>query len=54
MISTRGQWPRIAVISRCSQRTICLPEGLLAGRSTAAIMRPSPSNTTIGWKPYSS
>jgi len=48
MISTRGQLARIAVIRRCSQRTICLPEGLLAGRSTAAIMRPSPSDTMIG------
>ena len=40
MISTRGQLPRIAAIRRCSQRTICRPVGRLAGRSTAAIMRP--------------
>ncbi len=25
-----------------------------AGRNTAPTRRPSPSNTTIGWKPYSS
>lgn len=33
---------------------ISVPLGRLAGRSTAVTMRPSPSNTTIGWKPYSS
>src|SRR3954447_7738777 len=30
------------------------PFGRLAGRSTAVTMRPSPSNTTMGWNPYSS
>src|SRR5450759_5365153 len=54
MISTRGQLARTAAIRRFSHFTICRPSGRQAGRSTAAIMRPSPSNTTIGWKPYSS
>ncbi len=30
------------------------PVGRRAGRSMAATGRPSPSNTTMGWKPYSS
>ena len=33
---------------------ISQPLRRLAGRSTAATKRPAPSNTTMGWKPYSS
>jgi len=54
MISTRGKWARSAASRRRTHFTICRPLGRHAGRSAAAIMRPSPSNTTIGWNPYSS
>jgi hypothetical protein len=53
-IWTRGQLARIARSKRRRKGRISLPPGRLAGRSTAVMKRPSPSNTTIGWKPYSS
>ena len=49
-----GQLARIARSSRRRRARISAPFGRLAGRSTAVIKRPSPSNTTIGWNPYSS
>ena len=36
------------------KRRISTPLGRLAGRNMAVTNRPSPSKTTIGWKPYSS
>jgi hypothetical protein len=53
MIAVRAQLARMTVSSRRNHLTICRPLGRHAGRSTAATMRPSPSNTTIGWNPYS-
>lgn len=55
-ISTQvlGQLLRIARIRRRRWGRISAPLGRLAGRRTAPTKRPSPSNTTIGWKPYSS
>jgi hypothetical protein len=54
MISVFGQLARIARKRRRRKERISVPFGRLAGRSTAAMKRPPPSNTTIGWNPYSS
>ena len=43
-----GPMTRIARNSRRRKGLISLPPGRLAGRSTAVMKRPSPSNTTIG------
>ena len=52
----RANWPRVRIMLRVSNCATRQRErrGIGAGRSTAAIMRPASSNTTIGWKPYSS
>jgi hypothetical protein len=44
----RGQFVRMARNSRRRMGMISLPLGRLAGRSTAVMKRPAPSNTTIG------
>src|SRR5438874_6262615 len=50
-ISTRGQKARIAPTRRRRKARISWPPGRLPGRNSAVTKRPSPSNTTIGWKP---
>src|SRR4051794_17600577 len=49
-----GQLARMARSSRRRRARMSVPFGRLAGRNTAVTMRPSPSNTTMGWNPYSS
>ena len=44
----RGQLARMARNRRRRKALISLPPGRLAGRSTAVMKRPSPSNTTMG------
>jgi hypothetical protein len=48
MILFRGQFVRIARNSRRRMGMISLPLVRLAGRNTAAMKRPTPSNGTIG------
>src|SRR5438552_17814719 len=48
---TLGQWARRAPTRRRRKARISSPPGRLPGRNSAVTKRPSPSNTTIGWKP---